>query len=93
MNFTNLILHSLEGLLPSVVLTASLLLFWGVRGRLKPVWGYAGTGLVLFSGGVLTQIFTLWVLRWPDGSLASYGVLIAVLATLGACLTRPRALS
>ncbi len=48
------------------------------------------TGLILCWAGWLTQALTLWVLRWPDGSLTAYGALILVLATLAVCLTRPK---
>lgn len=90
MNFTNLLLHGLAWLLPSAFLTVSLLLFGALGGRSVPKWGFVVTGLALLSAGALTQALTLWVLRWPDGSLSAYGVLILVLATLGVWLTRPK---
>ncbi len=90
MNFTNLLLHGLEWSLPSVCLTVSLLLWLAIRGRWAPLWGYWMTGLILCWAGWLTQALTLWVLRWPDGSLTAYGALILVLATLAVCLTRPK---
>jgi hypothetical protein len=40
-------------------------------------------------GAVTTQAVALWGLRWPDGSMATYGALIVVLAALRALLGRP----
>jgi hypothetical protein len=47
-----------------------------------------GAGLVLCGAALATQAVTLWALRWPDGSMATYAVLILVLATLRLLLTR-----
>jgi hypothetical protein len=80
--------HGLSWLLPSAGLTAFLLLVWALRGRRALKWGYAGTGLLLLACGFLTQALTLWILRWPDGSMGSYGLLIGVLAALGAVWAR-----
>ena len=66
------------------------LLFWAVGRRHALKWGYAGTGLILVACGGLTQALILWGLRWPDGSMAGYGLLLLVLAALQALLVRKK---
>ena len=70
-------------------LTVLVLASWAWRRpRLAPKMGWWGATWVLVLGALLTQALTLVLLRWPDGSMATYGVLILVLALLRLLLTR-----
>ncbi len=65
---------------------------WALRRpAVAPIGGWWGATLVLGLGALTTQAITLWGLRWPDGSMASHGALIGVLATLQVLLNRPAA--
>jgi hypothetical protein len=74
---------------PTVALTGLILARWAwSRRQLTPVWGWWGGALALLvSGGVAQGVCTLG-LRWPDGSMAGYGVLVTVLALAQALLAR-----
>jgi hypothetical protein len=85
----HLFLHGLGWLWPGWALSVLTLLFWALRRPLlAPRLGWWGAGLVLVAAALITQVVTLWGLRWPDGSMASYAALILVLATLRVLLTR-----
>jgi hypothetical protein len=84
-----LLLHGLGWIWPGVGLCALMLVAWAVRRpALAPRLGWLGAGLVLCGAALATQAVTLWALRWPDGSMATYAVLTLVLATLRLLLTR-----
>jgi hypothetical protein len=81
--------HALAWMGPTVALTGLILARWAwSRRQLTLVWGWWGGALALLvSGGVAQGVCTLG-LRWPDGSMAGYGVLVAVLALAQALLAR-----
>ena len=73
----------LEWLSPSVGLVALALLWTALRRRTHVLrWGAWASGLTLLGVGVLTQWVSAHVLRWPDGSMAGYGLLLLVLKHL-----------
>ena len=45
-----------------------------------PRWGWWACGLTLLGVGVLTQWVSAYALRWPDGSMAGYGLLLLTMA-------------
>ncbi len=70
-------------------LTLLTLVSWAWRRpRLAPLAGWWGAALVLGLGALISQGVALVYLRWPDGSMATYGLLIVVLALLRLLLTR-----
>jgi hypothetical protein len=86
----HLILHGLSWLWPGVGLTALIVFAWALRRpAVSPIGGGWGACGLLGLGAVTTQAVALWGLRWPDGSMATYGALIVVLATLRVLLGRP----
>ena len=82
MELPTTLLQGLEWLSPSVGLVALALLWTALRRRTHVLrWGGWASGLALLGVGVLTQWVSAHVLRWPDGSMAGYVLLLLVLAT------------
>jgi len=78
---------------PSVALTLLALLWTAWRRSHAPRWGWWGSGLALLGAGVGTQWVVVFVLNWPDGSMAGYALLVLVLATAQTFCVRKHSLA
>ncbi len=83
--------HALAWLGPTLGLTALISLYWAVfRRSLVLRGGLLGSALALFVVGAVAQGVCLVGLQWPDGSMASYGVLVAAMSLAQALLARQK---
>ena len=81
MELPTTLLQGLEWLSPSLGLVIWALLYTALRRRTwVPRWGWWACGLTLLGVGVLTQWVSTYALRWPDGSMAGYGLLLLTMA-------------
>jgi len=84
---TDLVLHGLSWLAPTLVLTGFILLYWRVILRQPHLrWGWWGNTVALLVCGLAAQALGVWWWGWPDGSMAGYGVLLGILALAQALL-------
>jgi hypothetical protein len=85
------IFHALGWLWPTLGLTLLTLLAHRLSRRCAPRRGWGFTGLALLTVGLLVQAGTAWALRWPDGSMAAYAVLLLALALTQTLLFKRKA--
>ncbi|MDI9332256.1 MAG: hypothetical protein QM527_13305 [Alphaproteobacteria bacterium] len=91
MNLPTYLTHGLEWMGPALGLTLLALLYTALQGRTETLrWGWLGTGCAWLAVGGCTQGVTALLLRWPDGSMAAYGLLVLMLAISRVALVRKK---